>query len=247
MTRLFLHGVVAGAVPEPRDVPNHLRVASGDLTALATPVPGEMQEAETAFQLALCHHRLLSAYALRHDVLPVRLGTAFSSVSGLSVALARERKAFKTGMERLAGRVEYLLRVRPGPDAPKPSMPNEPADAAATGRDFLARKRAARDGARARAAARSAFARDLADHLARAVVACRPMPSPGADDLARHALLVERDAEAELLRLAEALGHEADTHALSLALRGPGPCYAFSADGVAPGGIITPTEGHCHV
>lgn len=247
MTPLLLHGIVARTVPEPLSAPKHLRIAAGALSALATPVPDGMEDADRSLQAALRHHELLSAYALRFDVLPVRFGAAFAGTSGLAAALARERKAFQSGLARLKGRVEYLLWVRPGQDtAPNPVAPTKPVEASVTGRGFLARKRAARDDARTRAAGRLAFANGVPESLDRAGIACQPMPPRGRDELARYALLIDRSAEADLLCLAKALGRVADALGLSVGLRGPGPCYAFSAEGIAPGEITPPTDGRCH-
>lgn len=228
MTVLLLHGLVRRGAPLPDDAVPHLRVDACNLIALATEAPEGFHEAEPEASLAAAvrHHELLSAYALQGDVLPVRLGSAFSGADSLSAALASRRAAFAAGLDRLTGKVEYLLSLAV---APTPLEIGGPAPHA-SGRSFLAEKRAARDRLRGLAARRQALLGEIPGLLAPVTSDCRPIPVQGRDDLARFSCLVERGEQPGLLRAARALGTRAGTLGLGLTLRGPGPCYGVTAD-----------------
>lgn len=234
MTMLLLHGLTRCDAPTPEDAPPHLRIAAGHLVALATTAATARlaDAAEPPVAEAMAHHRLLSAYAARSDVLPVRFGTAFSGRPGLSSALMAEEAVFFARLGRLSRRVEYVMTLTAGPGGAScaPAKPGAPPEG---GRAFLAEKRALRDELRSRAARRAAFARDLPANLAPVAVDIRQL-APRKEHLAEYALLVARKGTRELLRAAEVLAARADTLNLSLSLRGPGPCYAFATEPEIP-------------
>lgn len=234
MTALLLAGLVRSATTTPADAPPHLRIAAGALTALATPAPGALFDdaaEEPPLEVALCHHRLLAAYALAEDVLPVRFGTAFSGEAGIRSALAAGGARWRAGLARLAGRVEYTLAVEAGAG---PESRAVPGPAREDGRAFLAEKRSRRDDRNRRAARRAAFLADLPGALAGLAADQAALGAPRGDRLADLALLVERAAIPDLLAQAHALAERARSLDLRLALRGPGPCYAFAARAEEP-------------
>lgn len=217
---LFLHGLAEGAAPQ--HAPPHDPVATGGLWALTSPAP-QSDTAEALADLALRHNDILSAWAARGPVLPLRFGTVFSGPAALQDHLAREWPRLTRALQALGDSQEFVLRLRVLGDpvlAPEPSP--------ATGRAFLARGRAARDLRRDLADRRLSLARELlsaATSLARQVT---PAAAPRADRILDAAVLLPRPKGPELAVLAAQHRAAATALGLDLALTGPWPAYGFT-------------------
>ena len=229
MTALFLHGIAPGDTPAPAAAPQHLRIEVDDIALIATSAEGAAlnDQKEPSVDTVLAHHRLLSAYALETDVLPVRFGTVFSSASGMLAGVATEAGLYRRRIARLRGHIEYALAVV-RTDGADISSDHAARRADEDGRGFLARKRAARDGLRSLSTRRADFARAVPDGIAPVAADMRAVTTQRKDALASYAILVPREGLDAFLQVAEALAERAGTLGLGLSLRGPGPCYSFA-------------------
>ena len=70
-------------------------------------------------QAALAHDRVVRSLCLQTTILPLRFGTCFSSLQGLSVHLETYQQAYLSQLAYLNGKAEYTLKL----------MPVEPPDA----------------------------------------------------------------------------------------------------------------------
>lgn len=112
-------------------------VAAGGVAAVVSAHPAETTVADRD-RAVFEHASVVESAHRRGPVLPVRFRTTFGTEERLRRALEDRQQAFLAGLERVAGHVEYGLRVtaaggrEPGPAAPRP-----PAATATTGRGYL--------------------------------------------------------------------------------------------------------------
>lgn len=163
-------------------------------------------------------------------VVPLKLFTLFASDERAVEHVAGELPRLRGVLDRLAGREEWGVRVRldraraaeaavEGRDSPR---------VAASGRDFLARKKRLRDAARrtpveARRAAEGIYA-DLAGRADGAVE--RPVEAAG-NVILDAAFLVPRDEREPFQEAVERAARELAGAACELTLTGPWPPYHF--------------------
>jgi len=223
---LILHGVVPAGVPCPQ-MPAHLEVRSAGLRALlgaAGPLAGSGggDDREALAAVLRRHHALLARAAAAGEVLPMRFGTLVADRDGASQLLARRAAALRAGLDRLAGRAQYLLTLTVPERAPAPEQ--------ATGRDYLrarAAARVARRTAEERAAFLAAEARDILASPAGAELRTEPAGQGGGGAARRIVALLPRAA---VPGLADRLGAlPRGCSGTELALSGPWPPYDFVA------------------
>ena len=170
---------------------------------------------------ALNHHHLLSEYAERADVLPVRYGTAFSSEDRLIRNMSATEQTLAAALQALRNRREYLLTIRQD-QGERPPTPTE------TGRGFLTAKRELREARRMRGARRAAFLDQLLGQIRTLAVAADPTRPLSSERGFGAALLVDLSAVEPLYETLSQAGQAAEALDLSIRLTGPGPCYSFA-------------------
>lgn len=220
-TVVLLLGLVDRDAPFPAGAPCHRRVSCGDgLDAIVIdqePPRGEAPECE-ALALATVQAAVLSAYAVRDDVLPVALGAAFSGDDALAAHLSANAWRLDADREALAGAAEYVVAMDAGDAAP--AAP----DIGVSG--YLRRKQAERGRGRDLDAARRSFAARVLTALDAAGASLAPPRRSQGTTLFTVSALLQRERAAEATRALAALAPEAGQ--LGLELRMIGPCAPFS-------------------
>lgn len=225
MTGLALHGFVSqergSAAPAA-----HRMVALDRLMALVSDAPDDLDTPEVAQAAALAHHALISRWHRLGPVLPVRLGTVFSSETALQVALAPKAGRLRAALDALLGKEEMVLTISPSaPPARAAQLPPP----AANGADWLRARKAARDRGQARQTDRNDTLAGLQEALRSRGVPSLAAPAPR-DGGARWHLLIARGDSAGLDRWLAAQADRFDAAGLDLTLDGPWPPYRFAAD-----------------
>lgn len=203
--------------------PPHRRVpfAKGLHALVIDIVPSNGAPDETeAIGWAVVQSAVLSAYAERHDVLPVALGSAFSSDAALSSSLSKQEKSISRQRAELAGRVEYVIAID------LTDLPGGVAEPAAGGTDYLRLRMAARDARRRLTEDRRTFLNRLIEAIAVHAVGLTTPKGGGAETLSTVSALLPRDGVALAKEALEQLAPEAER--LGLGLRFVGPCAPFS-------------------
>ncbi|MEU6394014.1 GvpL/GvpF family gas vesicle protein [Streptomyces sp. NPDC046939] len=224
------------------------------LTAVVGHVPAE-EFSETALRrnlenldwladTARAHQAVIAALASVTSPLPLRLATVFRDDSGVRAMLETEQERFRTSLERIRDRVEWGVKVFVE-DQPKESP--APADSgtgprerisaqalgAGSGRDYLRRRRAEREGRDQIWRKAETFAQELHDRLAERSVETRVHP-PQNPELAKTsgrnvlngAYLVPRAESEAFVELVDATKDEQP--GLRVELTGPWAAYSFS-------------------
>lgn len=228
---LFLHGLAKGAAPAM--APPHDQMEVDDLVVLTSPAPTS-DSPEALAEMAMRHNAILTAWAHRGPVLPLRFGTVFSGGEALQAHLSQSLTTLKKALEALGDAQEYVLRLRVIGEA-SPSARTAPDLPETAGRAFLARGKAARDLRRDLSERRLALAQHLlteARLLARQV---SPAAAPRPDRLLDAALLIEPAEAKALTDLAQKHRAMAVELGLDLALTGPWPAYGFTMEDIDVG------------
>lgn len=225
MSALCLHALVPEdrAAP-PQTLPPHRRIVLAGLGALVSEADNDLDTPEQATAAALAHHALIAGWHRAGPVLPVRLGTLFSTEAALRNALSPRVNALGAALAKLSGMDEMVLsfRTRVAQETPAPQT------APATGSDWLRARRAARDRCRARGRDRAEMLGAL--HQALAARGLTPVELPPREGLACWRLLVARTDRAGLDAWLAAQADDFDAAGLDVALDGPWPPYGFAAD-----------------
>jgi hypothetical protein len=200
-------------------------------------IDARLAEIDWVSDRALAHEEVVEHFAAAHPVLPMKLFTLFTDDERALAALDARREEIGRALARIAGRVEWGVRIlfhetkarRTAADA---VAREEPAGApGASGKGFLLRKKVEQDSARTLTARVRAEADRAYEELARhAAEARRREPvagEAGARLLLDAAFLVPReDGE----RFEEAVARWADQlagQACEVTLTGPWPPYNF--------------------
>ncbi|MEB8342843.1 GvpL/GvpF family gas vesicle protein [Streptomyces endophyticus] len=211
---------VVGSVPERDFAEESLRAHLEDLDWLT--------------ETARAHQNVIAALTTVTSPLPLRLATVFRDDSGVRLMMEQEERRFRAGLDRLAGRVEWGVKVYVE-EPETPARDPAPAVAPSSGRDYLRRRRAertTRDDTWRRA---ERFAQELHDELSRHAAHTRVHP-PQNPELSRAsgmnvlnaAYLVERSGAEEFVERVDATkDREPD---LRVELTGPWAGYSFTAD-----------------
>lgn len=185
---------------------------------------------------AMAHEGVVEHFASRSSAVPMKLFTLFSSDARAEADLAARRDDLERVLARVAGHVEWGLRVRF--DAEKARRQAAPADAGpaspASGTDFLQRKRREREGARTLAAGASEAAERAYGSLASRAREARRRNLAGASEagLLLDAAFLVPQAEADAFE--KAVAAESETLAAAscdVTLTGPWPPYNFIEEG----------------
>jgi hypothetical protein len=192
-------------------------------TAEFAGVTPELAESSRLATIARRHDGVVRSLAEDDAVLPVRLGTLFPDVSSLTSLLADTEVELRAQLDRLRGRREWSLRIRPVPAAAA-SAPDEPAG---SGTDYLLRRRDDR-----RQAA------EMRDDLLAAMSAADDALAARAESVAGPGLaaptmsmsrgyLVRDEMAAEFTAVASEVAVELERRGCDTTLAGPLPAYSF--------------------
>lgn len=244
---LWVYGVVGGSSGEPpatNGVDGHPVVLHrhAGVGALVSRVPRE-QFGEEALKarledlagleaLARAHDAVLEAAMASGAVVPFRLCTVYSSPERLVAMLEREGPSLTSALRRLERSEEW--GVKAFLRAPAHAAAGEDPGAAASGRDYLSRKREQRDAVDAGREASEAVVMGIHARLAErasAAVLSRPqdrrLSGRDAEMVLNAAYLVPREAVDAFRALVEQLARPHEPDGLELELTGPWPPYHF--------------------
>jgi hypothetical protein len=236
------------SVPEMGFEPDHrVRViTAGGLSALTIVMPGEYltgPDAETRLgdinwlaPRALRHEELIRAAMLGGPILPLRFGTAFSSIHMLTDLMEQYAPLVQNFLERVSGRAEFGVRIAYDRQAMLEAFTHQLAQqsppAAGPGARYLQQKRLREDAARNLGSHVTSLCDTLLDELlpisrgtiTRRVVADR---GDGLETAASHALLID-DADEQAFRdLVARISERYAPNGIMLELTGPWPAYSF--------------------
>ena len=110
---ITLHGLTWSRTDPHPGAPPHVVVPFEGLAAICseTSCAGSLEDAEAAAAHGLFHNALLCTYAADEDVLPVRLGTVFSSREALRGGLSARHDDLRRGLSALKDSCEYVVRL----------------------------------------------------------------------------------------------------------------------------------------
>jgi hypothetical protein len=247
-TVLWCYGVTDGAVPDTAGVDGApvRALEHAGLTALVSEVPAarfssgaleaELEDMGRLEALARAHENVLGAALEAGPVVPFRLCTIYSDADAVRASLAGQQVALADALRAVTGMAEWSVKVLHRPGA---------ASAAATaggasGADYLARKREAREQAAATADAAADVAGRVHERLtaqaADAVLAHaqdRRLSGHEGEMVLNAAYLVPDD-RAEAFRAAvEELAQRYESEDLHFQLAGPWPAHHFSTPAAA--------------
>ncbi|MEV8022300.1 GvpL/GvpF family gas vesicle protein [Streptomyces sp. NPDC086554] len=201
------------------------------------PLRRHLEDLEWLSATARAHQGVIDALTAVTTPLPLRLATVFRDDAGVRVMMEAREQAFRRVLARLDGRVEWGVKVYAEPEAAESAESTGPPEKAATGRDYLRRRRLrthAHDEMWQRA---EKFARRLHDTLSASAEDAR-LHAPQAAALSRAsgrnvlnaAYLVPRSRSEAFVEL---VGRTQDTQdeeapGLRVELTGPWAAYSFA-------------------
>ena len=236
MSTLLLVGVLPGSAARAlQHAPPHRLISAKNLTGLAVEIDlSRPCDAEERTLLWAKHqNNVLTAYAKAHDVIPVALGSVFSSADALSQHLAQDAVRLEELLDQIAGSSEYLLQITTKQDDPGASIPLQPANTSLKGGDFLRRRKSLRDARRSVGDERLAFLRKVQALTLPLSRSQKMRDVSGKGVWADLSFLVPRVQADLIITTLQDLGRQSDGLGLALKLIGPLPAYSFlTTDGV---------------
>ncbi|GHE56889.1 GvpL/GvpF family gas vesicle protein [Streptomyces capitiformicae] len=196
------------------------------------PLRAHLEDLDWLTETAHAHQNVIDALTAVTTPLPLRLGTVFHDDSGVRVMLEAREEGFRRTLDRLAGRVEWGVKVYAEPEAQQ--EPREPAKAA-SGRDYLRQRRLSHRADEELWERADRFARRLHETLAERAEDTRlhaPQNSalsgvPGRNVL-NAAYLVSRAHSEEFVELVDRT--KSEEPGLRVELTGPWAAYSFSGE-----------------
>jgi len=194
----------------------------------AAEINRRLNDLDWVSRAAVAHEQVVESFRTATALLPMKLFTIFSSDDRARADLHARQRAISSVLGRVMNHDEWGVRVVLGRDVSKPKSRRT----AASGIDYLTRKKTARD----RATELVVRSRDVTSALFDALAArasesrrrsAAELPAAGATLLLDAALLVPRASAA---RFRAAVGREARALArdgYELTLTGPWPAYSF--------------------
>ncbi|MDX2938900.1 GvpL/GvpF family gas vesicle protein [Streptomyces ipomoeae] len=197
------------------------------------PLRAHLEDLDWLAETARAHQSVIDALTVVTTPLPLRLATVFHDDSAVRVMLEAREESFQRTLDRLAGRVEWGVKVYLEPEAQQ-QPPRQPAKAVG-GRDYLrqrSRSRQAQDEMWEKA---ETFARRLHETLAEFAEDSRlhaPQNSalsgvPGRNVL-NASYLVTREHSEEFVELVDRTKNEEP--GLRVELTGPWAAYSFTGE-----------------
>lgn len=190
---------------------------------------------------AMAHERVVEHFSAAHPVLPMKLFTLFTSDERAVARLSERRDEMERVFSLIAGRVEWGVRVlfqegrlQEGKPRQALAVAAERQEAPASGKNFLLRKKAEQEKARALAGEVRAEVDRAYEDLARHAAAARrrePIPGEAGARLFLDAAFLVPKGDGEPFE--ESVRRWADrlaAHACEVTLTGPWPPYNFIED-----------------
>ncbi|MET7454307.1 GvpL/GvpF family gas vesicle protein [Streptomyces sp. NPDC005574] len=225
---------VAGAPP--RLLTHHGLVAvvshvpEGDFAEEA--LHAHLEDLDWLTDTARAHQGVIDALTVVTTPLPLRLGTVFRDDSGVRVMMEEREADFRDTLDRLAGRVEWGVKVYAETE---PERAARPAAKPASGRDYLMQRRQharasddrwqkAEEFASRLHAELSSFAEDARLHAPQNPA----LSGASGRNVLNAAYLVPREASEEFVELVDRT--KDDVPGLRVELTGPWAAYSFAGD-----------------
>ncbi|MGW0083841.1 GvpL/GvpF family gas vesicle protein [Streptomyces sp. NPDC003393] len=221
--QLLHHGLIAvvSEVPERDFAEEPLRARLEDLDWLSA--------------TARAHQGVVDALTVVTTPLPLRMATVFRDDSGVRTMIESREEHFRATLDRLQGRVEWGVKVYLEAEQPQEAMVREPEPMAASGRDYLRRRRQqtlAREDVWQRAEAfatrlhekLSAFAEDSRLHAPQNAA----LSGTAGRNVLNAAYLVPRAHSEEFVEVVDRTKDEAP--GLRVELTGPWAAYSFAGE-----------------
>ncbi|MDX8351419.1 GvpL/GvpF family gas vesicle protein [Cognatiyoonia sp. IB215182] len=222
MTLLQMHGLVRGEAAHNPTAPEHRLLLCDSLGALVTELSKEFdfENPDDLADWATRHHGILLAYCAQGPVLPLAIGSVFSSEEALKAKLIERHAEHLRVLDMLSGIEEYTVQLFPKDRIAAPSK------APLTGRRFLKARQVKRDQRRDLKTNQTAFACDLLAELQN--MSLRPStPDAKPGRLLNKTILIRKDTVSKLQELAAVSDQLARDLSLELKITGPWPPYSF--------------------
>ncbi|MYW66899.1 gas vesicle protein [Streptomyces sp. SID8379] len=192
------------------------------------PPRAHLEDLEWLAVTARAHQNVIAALATVTGPLPLRLATVIRDDSGVRAMPEQEGARFRAGLDRLAGRLEWGVKVYADQ-----ADPEKATGSAASGRDYLRRRRAERTAGEAALRRAERFSQQLHEGLTGSSVATRTH-TPQSPELARTegrnilnaSYLVDREAAEQFGEQVGALKN--GEPGLRVELTGPWAGYSFT-------------------
>ncbi|WP_221358204.1 GvpL/GvpF family gas vesicle protein [Streptomyces beigongshangae] len=207
------------------------------------PLRAHLEDLDWLGATARAHQNVIDALTVVTSPLPLRLATVFRDDSGVRTMMEEREETFLRTLDRLDGRVEWGVKVYSEPrDTENPQASGAPGDGpgsspakAASGRDYLRRRRDQRKESEERWERAEEFARRLHESLSEGAEDTRihaPQDSalsgaPGRNIL-NAAYLVPRTESEAFVELVDRT--KDDTPGLRVELTGPWAAYSFTGE-----------------
>ncbi|MFJ5642239.1 GvpL/GvpF family gas vesicle protein [Streptomyces sp. NPDC093223] len=251
-------GALAGVAGAPvRLVPPGATAAADAPVAAVSAVPAQefredalrrhLEDLSWLEAVARAHHGVIEAAAARTTVLPLRLATVYLDDDRVAAVLREQADAFSRALRRLAGRLEWGVKIyvesRPDARGADETVAAGAAEGVGPGRAYLRARhsqRHARDesyrAARQAADRVEAIGRALAADHARHRVQQGELAVGGGENVVNDAYLLSRETAADFR--SQVLGAVRDLPGVRVDVTGPWAPYSFTAppDGEPPGG-----------
>jgi Gas vesicle synthesis protein GvpL/GvpF len=223
----------------PKLLPHH------DLIAVVSEVPEcdfaeeplkvHLEDLDWLAETARAHQGVIDALTAVTTPLPLRLGTVFRDDSGVRVMMEAREDGFRRTLDRLAGRVEWGVKVYLDTEA---AATDRPPEKAASGRDYLRQRRVRTKGHEEMWQQAEIFARRLHETLSDRAEDFRlhaPQSSTLSGSAGRNvmnaAYLVPRGESEEFVELVELVDRtKDDVPGLRVELTGPWAVYSFTEE-----------------
>ncbi|GAQ52005.1 GvpL/GvpF family gas vesicle protein [Streptomyces acidiscabies] len=228
---------LTGVVGEPP-----ARLAHGHLVAVVSRVPEEdfaeeplrrrLEDLDWLTETAHAHERVVDALTTVTTPLPLRLATVFRDDSGVRTMLEQGEARFRHVLERIAGRVEWGVKVYVARAAPR-EVPTP-----VSGRDYLRQRRRAALSDEDSWHRAELFSEKLHSALCSHADAVRLRPpqnspaSPAGQNVFNAAFLVRRELSASFVEITDDV-QDAE-NGIRVELTGPWAAYSFCSDEVDP-------------
>ncbi|MBP8537146.1 GvpL/GvpF family gas vesicle protein [Streptomyces sp. MK37H] len=234
-------------------------LAAGPLTAVVQDVPAagydeaalrrRLSDGAELERCARAHHAVITAASALAPTVPLPLATVYLDDGRVREALGERETSFLTALDRIAGRVEWGVKVYapagppPAPETvPETAHEAAPTDGPGNGRAYLDRVRA-RQRSREQHHTLALRAAERVDAAVRSLaVAARRLRPHGVEVTGKHrthvlnaAYLLDLGREREL-RAALASLRRDETY-VQIELSGPWAPYSFADGGIADGGM----------
>lgn len=232
---ILMHGLLAAqstiTVALDRAIPEHRLYRAGDLIAIISQAEHNLSDPDlpgpVLEEAARKHDSILTAYSVKHTVLPIRFGAAFSDDRAIWRYLVNTEHAEAAckQLARLKGFQEFGIKLLiidyAAQKQPQPYSDN--------GRDFLRQRAQLRAGRRELTERQAQFASEMVNALGSVSTDLRKEPSRSGR-ICDLSLLIDRTAVQKFYDTVSPFAQDATSLGLHLRTTGPWPAYSFAAN-----------------